>query len=252
MEEATKRGLDIRLLGRFEVLRAGQRVPERAWRSQNAKAMLAYLALEGEVSRDRLVATFWPDCEYGRARHNMNSTIRYIRQALEDGDSGSAPIIVYRHGFYAIDPHTSFKIDVDEFKRLLSLAREAQEASEAASYYRAAVRLWRGEFMEGFYHEWILAERERLQGQYIEALEGLARSAYSLGEYHQVIDYCQEILKVNACWEEAHWLIIEAALKLGRRGRAIYQWQLMQKTLQDQLGVPPGEAVELYQLLSEG
>lgn len=250
--EATKKGLYIRLLGRFEVLRAGQRVPERAWRSQNAKAMLAYLALEGEVSRDRLVATFWPDCEYERARHNMNSTIRYIRQALQDSEPGTEPIIVYRHGFYAIDPRTSFKIDVDEFRSLLSKAREAREATKAASYYREAIGLYRGEFMEGFYHEWVLAERERLQSQYVEALEGLARAAYSLGEYHRVIDYCQRILEVNSYWEEAHRLIIEAALKLGRRGRALYQWQLMQKTLQDELGVPPGRAGELYQILQGG
>jgi DNA-binding SARP family transcriptional activator len=76
--------LELRLLGYFPVWQAGRLIPEHAWRSQNTKGLLAYLALNRLARREDLMRTFWPDHGRQEAGANLCSTVRYVRHALRN------------------------------------------------------------------------------------------------------------------------------------------------------------------------
>ncbi|NIQ55016.1 MAG: SARP family transcriptional regulator, partial [Gammaproteobacteria bacterium] len=47
-------------------------------------ALLVYLAMEREASRDTLLGLLWPDRPEDRARHTLNQTLYELRRLLGD------------------------------------------------------------------------------------------------------------------------------------------------------------------------
>ncbi|MFQ5793444.1 MAG: BTAD domain-containing putative transcriptional regulator [Candidatus Bipolaricaulia bacterium] len=239
--------LQIRLFGPFQVFKQGAAVPDRAWRSQNTQGILAFLTIHGQASRERLMTAFWPDCPYKRGRANLCSTIRYVRQALNgngicNGQHQDQDYIVYRKGLYEFHPPHAFQLDVAQFETHLERARlaiERGDLKDAQEHYQAAVTLYRGDYLQGFYYDWVDLKQEWFRDQYVKALEALAEIEYRRGQFEQVVAHCYRILEISECYEEAYRLLIQAELKLGHRGQALYLCQRVHRVLQEQFGVTP-------------
>jgi tetratricopeptide (TPR) repeat protein len=69
--------LEVRLLGCFEVLRAGE--PVRL--SETARSLVTLLALR--LDRDALCEALWPESPPSRARNRLNVHMHHLRRALE-------------------------------------------------------------------------------------------------------------------------------------------------------------------------
>jgi len=88
--------LQIRLMGPFEVLREGQSLTARGWRSQQARAIFKVLvARHGHVvTTDQLLDLFWPDEEPGAARRRLHVRVSQLRRALAPDDPGAYVLTV--------------------------------------------------------------------------------------------------------------------------------------------------------------
>ncbi len=78
--------LQVRLLGRFEVILDDQsiEIPSRP-----SQSLLAYLLINPNkpLRRERLAGMFWPDASEANARSNLRHALWRIRKALEkDGE----------------------------------------------------------------------------------------------------------------------------------------------------------------------
>lgn len=239
--------LYLKLFGKFSVYVSGQPVPERYWRSQNTKGMLAHLVMNQPVNREKLMTQFWPDCCTTRARANMCSTIRYIRLAFVFAGVQTS-VVEYQQGEYTFNPQLRWKTDVHEFIDHLSQARATLDSQDRAKYYRAATAVYSGNYLEGFDYDWVTWQRNQLEADYLEALENLAKTHFNWREYSKVIDYCERILHINICWEEAHRILMQTQVALGERSQAIRQFQLVRAVLAKELGVQPARAtLQLYE-----
>ena len=73
--------LDVRLLGKFEVMQDGRRliIPTR-----NAQSLFAYLMLNAGIAhrRERLAGLLWPDSSEDNARSNLRHELWRLRKAL--------------------------------------------------------------------------------------------------------------------------------------------------------------------------
>src|SRR5512135_1769497 len=150
--------LHIHLLGDFQLMLGEQVITSVI--SPRVQSLLAYLVLHSQtpLSRQRLAFLFWPDSTEDQARTNLRQTLHLLRQALPDSSH-----------FFQSDgqmvqwlPNSPFTLDVAEFE-------EAIQQAESAMALQQAVGLYQGELLAGWYDDWVLPERERLQQQFIGA-----------------------------------------------------------------------------------
>ncbi len=117
----------------------------------------------------------------------------------------------------------------------------------------SAVALYRGDFLEGFYDDWIVSERYRLESLYMETL-GQPMILYEAGKDHQAaMATAFRLLSRDALREDAHRVIMRAYCHLGQRKAALEQYERFRKTFLNELGAEPlGETQELYQAILKG
>jgi len=75
-----------------------------------------------------------------------------------------------------VNPQADFWLDVAAFEQAFALVQgEPGQALKPASVQavQAAIPLYRGDLLEGWYQEWCLFERERLQSMYLAMLENM-------------------------------------------------------------------------------
>jgi DNA-binding SARP family transcriptional activator len=73
--------IQIKTLGRSAIFRDGTELKELEAQKQKV-AILLYLAMEGAVSRDRLLTMFWPERSQEKARHSLSQVLYALRQEL--------------------------------------------------------------------------------------------------------------------------------------------------------------------------
>lgn len=139
----------VRLLGGFE-LDDGQHRQTRL-RSRAAMSLLARVALAPARAhpREELVALLWPDADAESGRNRLRQTLSLLRAVLEP--AGQRPVLVADRRMVRAVPGALW-CDAADFE----VAVRAGRADEAH-------RLWRGELLPGFYDEWIVDERRRLE-----------------------------------------------------------------------------------------
>src|SRR4051812_23325647 len=80
--------VEIRMLGRFEVLADGERCPAAPWRRRHAAALVKVLALSRTRSlhREQLIDQIWPDLSLEEAGPRLHKAAHYARQGLPHSD----------------------------------------------------------------------------------------------------------------------------------------------------------------------
>ncbi|MCB0082751.1 MAG: hypothetical protein KDE47_17550, partial [Caldilineaceae bacterium] len=146
--------IEVRLLGQFEVLLDGEPVELTA---RPAQSLFAYLVLNPVAHRrERLAGLLWPDSSEANARRNLRQALWQIRRALgEPADT----VLVVDEITLAFNSHHEHAVDTE---RIAAPVTEEPNADELM----ATVALYTGELLPGFYDEWVLLERERLQAQF--------------------------------------------------------------------------------------
>src|SRR5215208_1740494 len=108
------RQLEVRLLGRFEVLVDSQRVPADAWAQRRTADLVKVLALAPghRMPREELLELLWPHLAADAAASNLHKAASYARRAL--GDRGA---VVLRSGLVELAPAAEVITDVERFER---------------------------------------------------------------------------------------------------------------------------------------
>jgi TolB-like protein/DNA-binding SARP family transcriptional activator len=162
----------LRLLGTASIEGPNGPVGGRAAQGRRL-ALLALLALARgrALSRDKVVATLWPDATPDRARPQLSDTLYILRGAL-----GEAAVCATGDDL-ATNPDV-VTTDVAALGRSLRDGRLEE-----------AIELYRGPLLDGFhvsdaaeFERWLDAERDSIERQVDAALETLAETAESAGD----------------------------------------------------------------------
>jgi len=147
---------DLRLFGCWD-LRVDGRAVELGGREQR---LLALLALRGRRSRSYVAGTLWPDTTENRAQTSLRTAVLRSRRVV-DGilDAGRTTV--------ALAP--GVRVDVHEMLRVAEPRHAAVSDPDAITAMMAA-----GDLLPGWYDDWVIFERERLQHVRLRALESLA------------------------------------------------------------------------------
>ncbi len=247
--------LRVRFFGHFELLCDGEPVPL----GRNGKALTIFKHLLANrarpVSQDYLMGWLWPESNLKKARWSLNSAVHGLRKLLSRcPTSTSVNYVLLEEGYYRLCPSVRVSTDVEEFDALYERGRRLEAeglAREAAAEYEEAVGLYRGDYLvEDLYEDWTMVERERLSNAYVDMLGRLAVHYVEAGLPQEGIRACYRILEKDRCHEESYRLLMRCYVLLGLRGRALRQYNLCERTLEQEYGMSPSpETLALYERL---
>jgi len=241
--------LHIQLLGGFR-LTCGA-TPVTALDSPRLQALLAYLVLHCTMplARQHLAFRLWPDTTETQARANLRTLLHRLRQALPDADDylHIAAQTVQWH------PDALCTLDVADFERACAQAGETEQGGDQAAAraaLAAALALYRGDLLPGWYDDWVLLERERLCQGLLAALERLILLLERAGDYPAAIGYAQRLLRHEPLHEGAYLHLLRLHARRGDRASAVRVYHTCATLLQRELGVAPSPATrEVYERL---
>lgn len=170
--------LEIRCLGRFEVLVDGRPVGHQRFGRSKAIELLALLASTTRpVAIEELERCLWPGVEASRTRNRLHVTLSALRSAVDSGREGAASHVQRDGGYYHLSRHSSVEVDLWRLEELLNMASAAlrgRGSPELATRLQEAIALGRGDLFGGaFTGDWAEAVGRRMQAQLREAAERL-------------------------------------------------------------------------------
>ncbi len=211
-----------------------------------AQSLLAYLVAHRDrpQGRDHLAELFSGDRPEHNARRSLATALWQIRHCLPSDE-----FILADTANVQLNPHRAFWLDVAEFEKLA----RPRTAPAHVSALQQAVALYRGEFLDGFYDDWVLSERYRLESLYCDTLAGLMAAREALGEHEAVLAVALRLLEQDSLREDAHRAAMRAYCRLGQRQAALAQYGRCQEMLRAELGIEPmAETLALRQTIIEG
>ncbi len=260
--------LALSLLGSFQARL--DRLPLNGFESDKARALLAYLAVEGSQPqpRETLAGLLWPDFPQENAQANLRDVISKLRKLLGDRDAARPFLFVTREAV-GLNPQSDFALDLAEFECLVdphSRIRPPYPAKPEGSLpaglksLMAAVDLWRGPFLEGLslpdcpeFDDWVLIRREQLNRLAMKALREISAGLADLGQFEMALPYAWRQVSLEPWQEEAHQQVMRLLALNGQRTNALAHFEQCRKTLQAELGVEPGaETVALAEAIRRG
>jgi DNA-binding SARP family transcriptional activator len=216
---------------------------ERSFLSGQRKrlALLAVLAADGNggVSRDRLLALFWPESDADRARNSLAQMLYAIRRELgaDCVDAGAGDLRLNRE---------VVESDIRRFWAALS-----------AGDLAGAVNLYQGPFLDGIYlrdlgpfDRWTEDTRHALATAYVRALETLAQDALQAGAATDAVAWSRKLSSADPLNSGATLLLMRALELAGDVGSAIRSSEVHASLLEQELavGLPEQVVREVHRL----
>ncbi|HEV2705526.1 MAG TPA: BTAD domain-containing putative transcriptional regulator [Pyrinomonadaceae bacterium] len=242
--------LTINMLGAVEIFRDPKRpLAADAWVTKRARDILCFIASRRHrrASKDTIIDTFWADADFDAVEKNFHPTVSHIRKALNSNQALKQNFLLYRDGDYQLNQEFSYFIDIEEFDRLASegeAARRAREQETMVTAFERAVALYRGDFMQGSYDEWVEEQRSYYREQYLRLLEMLASAAQKAGEWARSLQLGQQILQADPFREDVHCMLMRAHAAEGNRGAVREQFESLRRLLKKELGVEPASETQ--------
>ncbi len=241
--------LRIYLFGGFLLERGDAALPPIA--SRAGRSLFAYLVMHRHrpQQRDLLAGSFWPDLPEGRARRRLSHTLWQIQDVISDGNGSHLTVTADTLGFDATAP---YRLDVEEFDRMFDATGTAG-ASRAgsmteASALRSVVELYRGDFLAGYFDDWVFADQDHYRQRYLTALSRLVDVTKASGAYDEALTYARRLTHHDPLSEAAHQEVMRLCILLGRISEAVQQYERCRSVLAEELGALPSHpTTELYE-----
>lgn len=218
--------LEIRLLGKFAVTIEGHPVELRL---RAAQSLLAYLALTAGTPhrREQLAGLLWPDADEASAKGNLRHTLWRIRKAL-----GPHDIIIADDLTLSWNSAAEFWLDANFVGQKLPADASAEDLIAAVSAYG-------GELLPGFYDDWVVLERERLQAAFEHKMEALLGRLMTAERWEDVLEWGERWIALGHTPEAAYRALITAYGGRGDSAGAAATYRRCLQALQSDLGVEP-------------
>ena len=232
--------LELNLLGSLDIRL--DETPVSEFKSRKTQALLCYLAVTAtQHSRDWLSGMFWGGMPESNARMNLSQALTTLRHFFK-------PFLITTRNSISINPDSIIQTDT----RFLNMV----DVEDIESLHQAA-RLFRGDFLEGFYIRkspefefWVLGERSRCREKILEVLDHLVFHHATQGQagWDSAIEFVMQRLTIEPWHEETHRKLIRLYAMTGQRSKALKQYEICRQVLMAELGVEPGpDTLQLIQ-----
>jgi ATP/maltotriose-dependent transcriptional regulator MalT/DNA-binding SARP family transcriptional activator len=237
--------LQIRSLGRGEVILNGKVVDTSDWQTQAARDLFfCFVAHEEGLTKEEIGEIFWPESTPGQLKTRFKNAIYRLRNALHQ------EVIIFENDLYYFNRNVDYEYDVEIFEDAITSARMAPSPQEARRILQNITKLYQGPYLPDLDPAWAQLERERLRRLYIEAMLTLIEMDLAENDTTAALARCQSLLTDDPCLESAHRQAMCAHALRGNRADVARQYEQCCNALIDEFGIPPSqETVNLYDQL---
>ena len=215
--------------------------------TQKVKELFAYLVVHRDHAylRPVLANLLWPEADEERGRANLRKALSLLRRML---DPQAERWLISSGGAVRFHPEDCW-LDLEEFERLIADGTK-QKNPESLEH---AIALYRGPPFSDIYEDWAIAESERLQSLYVDALEQLAEIYQAQYEFQKAISVWTKVLHAVPWHKRAHRELMTLYALSGDRTAALRQYREYCEILRRELNLPPlPETQALYERILRG
>jgi DNA-binding SARP family transcriptional activator/predicted ATPase len=215
--------------------------------SRPAQSLLAYLGMNAGIAhrRETLASLLWGESTEQNARGYLRQALWRMRKAFESGS------LCWEDFLFTNEINVTFKAESDYWLDVKQLLQTA----EGGSLERLIedIELYRGEFLPGFYDEWVISERERILSAYYQKMNRLLEGLVQGQRWDEVLKWGEHWIRHGFAPEPAYRALLQAYAGLGNAGMVSLTYQRCVEALERELGVGPApETADLYEQLRRG
>lgn len=193
-------------------------------------ALLYYLILRGEASREELATLLWGNKNPEKARKNLRNTIYQTNREL-----GIEAIISPNRSMLTMNPDIDISCDVQLF------------LSDPLRH----LHLFKGKFLKNFYIKncpefdlWTEKIRSRLEKTYLQACQQLLDKQEHLSDLEGAENLILRMINMDEFNEDHYLSLMKLYLEEGHRGKIIETYHRLAQLLDRELGIGPSEPVK--------
>jgi len=205
--------IQVRCFGKFKVISGSGEIK---FRTSKAEELLAYL-IDGEgaeINRNKIIDTLWPDYDGDRAVAHFNTTLYYVRKALQH--SGVQISIKYSRGFYRLD---TASIDCDYYWFISFTAAPRVINDINISDHEEIAALYTGDYLADNQFRWPERSRMLIKEKYVQLILDMAKYYKSTGKHGQAAELLKTGLDHEPLHPDLNYSLIETLLILKKRVR---------------------------------
>lgn len=194
---------------------------------KKAEALLYFMAIEKNATRDQLVNLFWADSIEEVSKKNLRNAIYIIKKTL-DLEVFLSP----KRSMITLNDTVDFELDVDG------------EIKVGKS----------GEFLDGLYLKncddfdlWLNSQRQFYEDRTIGLLRNKISEAVARNDYKSVEVYGKELLVLDQFDEDIYRILMQNYFNAGRFDKSIRVYEKLVDLLDEELSISPDvETVQLH------
>lgn len=197
---------------------------------KQAEALLYYLLVEGECTRNTVADLIWggiPDER--KIKSNMRNALYVLRKIFTPNF-----IIEPRKNVLQIDPSLNIRLDV-------ALLRDPAQQD---------LDIYRGDFLQGFYlreneyyNDWVTSTRQELKHIYMERLKSSAALSFQQQHWSLCEKSAQRLINLDEFDETGYYYLIQTYRARGEHHKALSLYDRLKKLLAEELYQFPSEKV---------
>ncbi|HTP01013.1 MAG TPA: BTAD domain-containing putative transcriptional regulator, partial [Anaerolineales bacterium] len=221
--------LEVRLLGTFHV-KSGTKIVVLT--SRSAQSLFAFLILHAGTSfrREKLAGLVWPETTEENARDYLRHALWRIRKSLQEASSSNH--LKADDLAVAFDATSDYWLDVNAIQ-------EADESGPPEDLMEV-LAAYNGEFLPGFYEEWVATEREQVQAVYERKMASLLDLLEAGRRWSEVLEWGERWIANGQKPEAAYRHLMTAHAAKGDMAKAAAAYERCQKALAE-YGMEPSE-----------
>lgn len=238
--------INIQLFGKFCVRRNEQVLD--GFDARKVQELFCYLLLQREhsLARETLASVLWPETTTAQSKKNLRQVLWQLQSALgSQSETISDRMLHVEPEWVQLNADADLWLDVAVFEQTYNRVQKVpgQELdASTAQHVQHAVQLYQGPLLEGWYQDWCLLERERLQNIYLAMLDKLMSYYEAHYDYETSIVYGMRIMCYDRGRERTHQRLMRLNYLLGDRAEALRQYERCATALDEELGIKPSKS----------
>jgi DNA-binding SARP family transcriptional activator len=244
--------LSVRLFGRL-LVRCDEKVVCGLTPSK-VQELFCYLLLHRDRPhpREALASLLWGDTSTSQSKKYLRQSLWQLQGALAvHHPPADQRLLRVEAEWVQLDSSSDLHLDVALFERAFGAVQHVPihvlDATRVQTLSHA-VDQYHGDLLEGWYQDWCVYERDRLQSMYLTMLDKLMGYNELHHEYETAITYGTSILRHDRARECTHQQLMRLHYLSGHRAAALRQYERCVAALESELGVQPAAGtVALYE-----